>query len=380
MLALIVILLLAWAATLNRNFQEQIADDVFFSLTLASCALVFRAVRPLSEILQLVGVALVLNAVQQFVLKTPPRILPALALVGVSSLLLLALRGIWSVEERQLLQDSVVPPLLLVLLGYFGSVPLAITDRLHPKTLDLVLYSFDQSLGLQLSFKVGQIVMASPILDRTTLAVYYALPLVMMFVYARLLLHDRRLAMTAFLAFVITGPLGIVFYNLIPACGPGYLVGSRFPFDPLPVQQLTHWPLAALPVPGPRNAFPSLHLAWALLVWWYSEGLSVKTRIIFALFVVGTIIATLGLGEHYFVDLVTAFPFALIILAACALNMPVSNARRLVPLLTGLLLMLGWVILLRRGLPLVWANPLIPWALVVGTIGLGLFLQKQLRR
>jgi hypothetical protein len=91
------------------------------------------------------------------------------------------------------------------------------------------------------------------------------------------------------------------------------------------------------------------------------------------------VFATLGLGEHYFVDLVAAFPFALMIQAACAMNVSILNARRMVPFLVGFGLMLAWVVLLRWGLTLAWINPVIPWLLVTGTVSSTLVLQARLR-
>lgn len=370
----------ACVLALNRGFYEQITDNIFFSLTLAGCAIVFLSVRPLREFPQVVGVAVVLCGLHLAVLKVPPKALPAGALLGLSSLVLLVVRRIGSSgQQRQLLQDALVPPLLFLLLGYFGSGPLALTAHLHPKTLDLFLYSFDQSLGVQLSFKVGQVVLASGLLTHTMLGVYYMLPLVIMFTYARLLVRGRTLAMMAFLAFVVAGPVGVVFYNLIPGCGPGYLMGSKFPFEVLSTQQLRQLPLEVLPVAGARNAFPSLHLGWALLAWWYSKRLSRGTRLAMAIFFIGTVFATLGIGEHYFVDLVAAFPFALMIYAACALNVPISTPRRIVALGAGLGMMMGWVVVLRWGLPAMWISPVIPWLLVTATIVLTLFLLARLR-
>jgi hypothetical protein len=372
--------LTACVLALNRGFHEQIADNIFFSLTLAGCTIVFLSVRPLREFSQVVAAGLVLVGVQWAVLRVPLKALPAFALLGLSSLFVMALRRIWSSgQERQLLYDSLVPPLLFLLLGYFGSGPLALTLRLHPRTLDLFLFSFDQSLGVQLSFKVGQFVLASRLLTRATLGVYYMLPLVIMFTYARLLVRDRSLAMMAFLAFVIAGPVAVVFYNMIPACGPGYLMGSKFPFETLSTAQAKQLPLEALPIAGARNAFPSLHLAWALLAVWYSGCLSRRTRVAMVAFVVGTVFATLGLGEHYFVDLVVAFPFALMIYAACAVSVPISKSSRIAPLVAGLAMMMAWVVLLRWGLPVVWVSPIIPWLLAAGTISLSLVLLARLR-
>lgn len=379
-MALATVLVVAFFLTLNRGFAGQIEHDAFFSLTLAGCTLVFLSVRPRREFPQAVGLGLLLGALQIFALKIPFKVLSAFAFLGLGSLLLLAARRIWSsAAERRLLQDATLPPLLLLILGYVGSGPLEMTARLRPKTLDWYLYSFDQSLGVQLSFKLGQLVLPSHLLTRVMVVAYYGLPLVIMFTYARQLVRNRRLAMTAFLAFVIAGPLGVVFYNLIPAGGPRNLFGSQYPFHPLTTEQLKQLPIQALVIPGPRNAFPSLHLAWALLVWWYSEGLSRWSRTVFFLFLVGTVFATLCLGEHYFVDLVTAFPFALMIQAACALNVSHSNTRSIVPLVTGAMLMVGWMVLLRWGLPLVWINPAVPWLLVAGTISLTVVLQRRLR-
>jgi hypothetical protein len=368
------------ALALSPGFHALIADNVFFSLTLAGCAIVFLSVRPLREFPQVVAGAALLAGLQVAVLKVPLKALPALALLGLSSVFLLVVRRVGSSgEERLLLRDALVPPLLFLLLGYFGSGPLELVGRLHPKTLDLFLSSFDQSLGVQLSFKAGQVVLASHLLTRATLGVYYALPLGIMFMYARLLVRDRNLAMMAFLAFVVAGPVGVLFYNLIPACGPGYLMGSKFPFEVLSTAQLKQLPLEALPVAGARNAFPSLHLVWTLLALWYSTNLSRQTRVAMAIFFGATVFATLGLGEHYFVDLVAAFPFALMIYAACALNVPISNPRRIGALGAGLVMLMGWVVLLRWGLALVWVNPVIPWVLVAGTIVVSLLLLARLR-
>lgn len=373
------------ALALSRGFYAQIAGNIFFSLTLAGCAIVFLSVRPQREVWQVAAATVLLVGLQTVVLKVPLEVLPACGLLGLGSVFVLVARRIGSTgQERQLLHDAFVPPLLFLLLGYFGSGPLELVGRLHPKTLDLFLYSFDQSLGVQLSFKVGRVVLGSHLITRAVLGVYYVLPLVIMFTYARLLVRDRNLAMMAFLAFVIAGPVGVVFYNMIPACGPAYLMGSKFPFEMLTAAQLRQLPLEALPVAGARNAFPSLHLGWALLALWYSANLSRWARAAMAIFFVGTVFATLGLGEHYFVDLVAAFPFALMIYAVCALNVPMRNLCRIAALAGGLAMLVGWALVLRRGVALVWLNSfwiysVVSWGLVVGTISLSLFLMARLR-
>jgi hypothetical protein len=379
-IATVVVAAATCALALSSGFHKEIADNIFFSLTLAGCTIVFLSVRPLREMWQVAATTVLLVGLQTVVLKVPLEVLPACGLLGLSSVFVLVARRIGSSgQERQLLHDALVPPLLFLLLGYFGSGPLELVGRLHPKTLDLFLYSFDQSLGVQMSFKVGQVVLASHLLTRATLGVYYALPLVIMFTYARLLVRDRNLAMVAFLAFVIAGPVGAGFYNMVPACGPGYLMGPKFPFEAMSTTELRQLPLEPLAVAGARNAFPSLHLGWALLALWYSENLSRRVRIAMAIFFVATAVATLGLGEHYLVDLVAAFPFALMIYVACALNVRLSNWRRIGGFVGGLAMMMAWVMLLRWGLTVVWLSPVVSWALVVSTICLSLFLLARLR-
>ncbi len=371
-------LLIVVTATLalSRSFYDQTARDLFFSLTLASTAIVFLHVRPLWEAVHLAILTCLLFLLQTFALNVSPGMMPALALLGVASLGLLGFRGVWSTgEESKRLFYAFFPPLLWVLLGYASSSLLDITGRRHPTTLDLYLNNFDASLGVQPSFVVGRLVLRSHWLTRIALLFYYALPIPVMLVYAQQLVRWGKRAMAAFLGFFIVGPVGVIFYNLIPACGPIYLFGSRFPFEPLSNQQVRDMLVQPVLVSGVRNAFPSLHLAWALLAWWYGKELSSFTRVLLLLFLAGTVLATLGLGEHYFVDLVAAVPFALIIQAATE---PLLQRRTLLTLVSGLLWMVAWVGLLRFGLGIMWTSPLIPWMLVICTVFSCIVLQTRL--
>src|SRR5205085_8183990 len=65
-----------------------------------------------------------------------------------------------------------------------------------------------------------------------------------------------------------------------------------------------------------RNAMPSVHFACALLIWWNVARLSLRWRIAAALFLLLTVFATLGFGEHYLIDLIVAVPFSVAAQAA----------------------------------------------------------------
>jgi hypothetical protein len=92
-------------------------------------------------------------------------------------------------------------------------------------------------------------------------------------------------------------------YIAIPASGPAYAFAgfpySMAPVDPHPIY------LRAYP-----NCFPSLHFASALLMavfmWDWKPG-----KVLGAGFVIFTAISTLGLGEHYFIDLIASVPVVL---------------------------------------------------------------------
>jgi hypothetical protein len=363
------LMIVAASLTLSRGFYDQTVRDVFFSLTLASTVIVFLHVRPLWEALHLAIATCLLVLLQTLALKVSLSTMPVLALLGVGSLGLSALRGIWSTgEESRSLYYAFFPPLLFVLLGYASSALLEVTGRLHPATLDLFLYDFDASLGVQPSFELGKWVLRSRWLTRIALLFYFALPIPVMLVYAQQLVRLGKGAMAVFLAFFIVGPAGVVFYNLLPACGPAYLFGSKFPFEPLSNQQIKEMIVHPVAISGVRNAFPSLHMTWGLLAWWYRKDLSSGTKTLLLLFLAGTVLATLGLGEHYFVDLVVAVPFALMIEATCVAGLPLRDRRRLRALFSGLAWMIAWVGLLRFGLGIMWMSPLIPWTLIACTV------------
>jgi hypothetical protein len=352
---------------LNRNFYERTANDVFLSVLMASVMIVFVYIRPWREVWLLVAVFVLLVAGQMLVCRVSLSAAPAGAVLGVTTLLLLGLRRIWSVilEERSLLSLGLLPPLLFVILAYFSPSLLDATDRLHPKTLDLYLYAFDGSLGMQPSFVMGRVVLQSWLLTRVCVFCYYALPSALMLVYAQQLVRRGRAALCVFLAFFLASPLGIILYNLFPACGPIYLFPAQFPKEPMTVTQVRELFLQPVALTGARNAFPSLHMAWALLALWYGQGLSAGTRTLLMLFLAGTVLATLGLGEHYFIDLVAAVPFSLMVRAATAEGIPFGDRRRFEILLSGLLWTVAWVGLLRFGMGIMRMTPLIPWTLIV---------------
>jgi hypothetical protein len=137
--------------------------------------------------------------------------------------------------------------------------------------------------------------------------------------------------------------------------------------------------LETLAVKGPRNAIPSLHMTWVLLVWWNSKRLAWWIRVVALAFVIFTVLATLGIGEHYFVDLVVAFPFALMVQSMCLYSVSLQQSCRRTALLFGTFASLTWMALISFATPFFWISPVIPWAMVTVTIFVSSFLARRLQ-
>jgi hypothetical protein len=197
-------------------------------------------------------------------------------------------------------------------------------------------------------------------------------------VYAGQLLRGREKALPAMAAFLIAGPIGILFYNLFPALGPAHIFVQDFPWHPLTTVQASHLFREPVAVKGVQNAIPSLHMAWILLAWWYSRGLSVWERAIALTFVVFTAFATLGTGEHYFVDLIVAYPFSVMIQALCAFPLRWTRRDRVTGLLYGLLTTLVWFVALGYAPNLFWVSPIVPWACCLLTVLSAIYLHRRL--
>lgn len=383
--ALLTLLLIVCAAMLSfsAQFYREALVDAFFAFALAGVVIIHLRISPSWRDALLVPAVAMAPAIVDFrLLHYQPKLMAGLSFLGLSSFLIMAIRTVWAKEAATFkkLLYAWVPAALFVLSEYSASTMLQWTTAAHPKTLDLYLLSFDYSLRVPIVFIAGQIYSLRPWLHNASLLAYVGLAVPISLVYAGRLVRFKEKASPAMLAFLITGPLGILFYNLFPACGPHALFQQGFPFHPFPMAQAPRLQLEAMVVPGPRNAMPSLHLAWVLLAWWYSRGLSWIERLIALTFVVFTVFATLGTGEHWFVDLIVAFPFALFVQGIAAYSVSWKNSRRVAAFLFGLLCTLGWLVMLRYGAKIFWSSPLVPWALAGATVVLSVIRQAKLEQ
>jgi len=380
---LTLLILCAGASAFSAQFYTEAMTGAFFAFALASVVILHLRVRPtLTDVAMLAGSTVFFAFVDFRLLHYAPKFVAWLSFAGMSSILIMAIRSVWEKDRSafKMLLYAWVPSVLFVSSDYFASTMLAWTAAAHPKTLDLYLMSFDFSMRIPLAFYAGQMYTLYPWLHNAGLLAYVGLAIPITLVYAGRLVRFREKAFPSMLAFLITGPVGVVFYNFFPAGGPRNLLPQAFPFSALPIMDVPRILLEPVAIGGARNAMPSLHMAWVLLAWWYSRGLSWIERCIVMAFVVLTAFATMGNGEHWFVDLLVAFPFALLIQAICAYSLPWKSDSRLAAFFFGLLGTISWLVILRYGSKLFWTSPVVPWALAVATIALVSIRQAQLDR
>jgi hypothetical protein len=289
--------------------------------------------------------------------------------IGLAGLGILALRAIWARgAERGSAVLTLGAAFFFVASEWCAGYFLALGEVARPKTLDLFLYSFDATLGLQPAILMGQAFARFHAFAVASQLVYLALPVAMGLAFAGCMLEARENAKLALVAFLITGPIGACFYAMFPALGPAHILVSNFPWHPLTTEQARRLVLEPIAVPGPRNAIPSLHAAWIFLVYWFARRLSVVERIGAGIFVFFTLCATLGTGEHYLIDLVVAAPFSLLILALAMGFCGRWKGAYWAPLLGGLGVTLLWFALLRYATAVFRFSPAISWAACLATL------------
>ena len=247
---------------------------------------------------------------------------------------------------------------LAVVLAAFGMVmglALDLTVPLHGWAWDPIVLGLDAGFG-QPSFVVGRVAAGHPALLTLLSLVYLFLPVMMA---ATLVLERRRTVENGsesgraserglLRAILLAAAVGYALYHVYPVVGPGPLFGARFPYGLArlagPPQRL----IDVTAIADPRNCMPSLHVGWALLIYWHARALGGPARVAGAFWLVSTIIATLAMGQHYLVDLVVAVPFAALIdaLAGGGASARRISARGQLIATAGVLLAVWYAILL----------------------------------
>lgn len=264
---------------------------------------------------------------------------------------IVALRRFWPRQRQQVPCLELLIPLFM-LANRNGQFFIFCKSTTLP-SVDELLFVFDKNFGY-IEFVLGRWLHAMPVLAQLSKWGYWCLPLPVVAIYLSLPQHvgpwrHRKL----WLSFALLGISGVVFYQVCPAAGPIYRFSEAFPFT-IPVVGSPHPKLMPFSL---LNATPSVHFAIALLLLLYSKYCMRAVQIGAGIFVLVTALATLGLGEHYFIDLIIAVPFVVAVDGISDVLYDRNQRRRVymcfsVVLLWEMALCQGWALQLPT--PIVW--------------------------
>lgn len=219
----------------------------------------------------------------------------------------------WHGRPRRIALRAIAFGVLLIMASKLADTWLLVSITAGPRVLDEYVQYADRALG-DPAWLVGSAVEAAgPIATTVLHAVYIQLPAAAVVVAVWQLRRvttapwPRHNLLRTFLALGIIGPLG---YVLFPVVGP------VFAYGPLGHGlQIGDWPQVLPSVTGTpapmlfdsgtaRNCMPSMHTAWATALFIHSRSGPRWLRWGGALWLVCTLLATLGFGYHYGCDLI----------------------------------------------------------------------------
>ncbi|MFI5977741.1 phosphatase PAP2 family protein [Streptomyces sp. NPDC051452] len=234
-------------------------------------------------------------------------------------------------RERALLLKGVGLGLLLVAGRKTGDTWLFITSQARPVVLDQYVATADHALGNP-SWLMGRMVNATGPIGLGLLHLVYAQLAVAAVVVALYQLRnvavERRFPSHHLVrTFLVIGLLGPAIYMVFPVVGPVFAYGpgasgtggvhwavaNLWPHTPPPIN--TPHPVSYDEI-TPRNCMPSLHTAWATVIFIHTRSGPRILRFAGTFWLLATLSATLGFGYHYGVDLVAGVVFALTIESA----------------------------------------------------------------
>ncbi|WP_241827057.1 phosphatase PAP2 family protein [Streptomyces graminilatus] len=229
-------------------------------------------------------------------------------------------------RDRVLLLKGVGLGLLLVAGRKAGDAWLLITSKTRPLVLDQYVAAADHALG-DPSWLMGRVVRATgPVGTHLLDWVYIQLAVfavcVALYQLRNVAAEGRFPSHHVVRTFLAIGLLGPGIYMLFPVVGPVFTYGSGafgtggghwalaqlWPDTPPPFTAPRQMPYDSI---TPRNCMPSLHTAWATVIFIHSRKGPRFLRYAGTFWLVATLSATLGFGYHYGADLVAGVVFAL---------------------------------------------------------------------
>jgi cytochrome P450 len=305
----------------------------------------------------------------------------AIAGLGLASLGAMALRAWRGVgRDRAAALAFLLPACVALMITMEAGIFLYFIKEICPSGRDPSAYAIDAAYGMQWSFAVGRFFAEYPLIRFVCYAIYVAPPPALVFVYALQTRAQRPPpvdAATVLLAVFVTG---YSLYFVFPVYGPAFAFPDAFPNSPPPLDGLLGTRLRVYGADAWPNGMPSLHTASVVLAYWQARPYGRWAGAAAAVFLIGTLVATLGQGEHYLVDLVVAIPLSLAVYAACMPSRGTYDRQRRAALSGGILMLAGWYALLFLGVELLLGSPVLAWLISLGTTAAVLWLEWRLYR
>ena len=295
---------------------------------------------------------------------------------GLAALMALVARVRGASSQRPLALTLVAAFALVLVYDTFVVSLLGFTAALHPRTYDAIAFNLDATLGFSPTILISLVVNGWPPLLAVVTAVYDYLPYAFAAIYGLQLARPERAPVSLLLAYTVSGAIAIFLYHACPIAGPRYAFGDYFYawWQSAPANELLAVP------PAPRNGMPSMHFAWALLMWMHASFIGRGVRALFAALAGLMFLATLGLGQHYLVDLAASPPAIVAMQALCATGLGWASRERLRALTMGGMLTLAWILAVRYGVALFEAVPGLTWVAIAATVVASVRLYLPLAR
>ena len=298
-------------------------------------------------------------------------------LLGLAGASIVAVR--WFQLRRTIPLWTLAPALFCVIYVFFRAWIFGRTSAGSWSTYDLYTLYADLSFGFNPSLWCNHWVERFGLFPVVSV-VYESLILAIASTYA-LSLGRRGQPLRVFGVMLLAGFVAIQAYRLLPACGPVYLLGSEcftgeFPASCATLDAADVQPVALDPS-FPRNAMPSLHVGWALLVYWICSDLlrQSRWRWLALAYLLLTALATMAGGEHYLVDLVASCPYALALWALCCPRQ--WSPQRVLTIVGSALALLLWIGIIRFFPGLLWSSIVLPWLLSALLIGGSIYAYRK---
>lgn len=289
--------------------------------------------------------------------------------LGVSSFCVILYKSFSGGTDAEANRSLLIGSICIYLVGLNIECYLQLTSAVHPVVYDPSALKFDLSLGADFSSYMAVLTGSYPLLHKLVSASYSFVPYGFSILYGLYVAAPEKAPANILKVIFTSMFFAFSFYHITPTAGPKHAFSYLFPLHMPTAEALKI--AAGYILPAPRNAIPSMHFGWTFIMWLISLNYKLVLRLAFGLLLILNIMATLGLGEHYLVDLVTAIPFMLFVFALCRKPLINDDNRRARAFIIGFVLTILWCVYIRTGHEYFSAIPGMSWLLVLATIFIG---------